>query len=102
MVQRRGPGRTDQFPDSVGAFPAYDEQLDRVRILGEVGPAVAMDGGRSHVHVGVAALPLRQAAVDLGLRQLLAVRSGEVVMNVDIQGLPRGYHAKRSPAQAGL
>ena len=59
-------------------------------------------GHGAHVEVGVALLPLGEAAVKLGPRQPVAVGDGIAVVNVGEACLPRGQHPQRGASQLRL
>ena len=82
VVERRVARRPDERGDALGPLMPHDEQLDRIRVLGEEIQGAAVDGHGAHVQVGVALLPLGEAAVKLRPRQPVAVGDGIAVVNV--------------------
>src|SRR4029078_6985284 len=75
VVERRVARRADERGDALGLLMPPYQQLDRPRVLREKFQGAAVDGHGAHVEVGVALLPLGEAAVKLRPRQPVAARA---------------------------
>ena len=82
ILQRRQARWPHERSNAPRPLVPDDEQLNRTRILGKKVQGIAVDGGRAHVKIGVALLPLGEAAVQLRAREPIAFGDSVAVMNV--------------------